>query len=405
MIPMKDNGVLLAGVEQPQLRPWEPFAGPVMEFLEQLSGRIREKRRGHEELAAFGFWCRKSHMEEFRKRYEDGLPRLGRGRVFHIPASNVPLLFAYSLVMGLLAGNSCLVRVSDEIREQDRILCGILEELLACPEQEAMRKRISVFSCPRDSSLVREGVETCDGCVVWGGDRTIRQIRSIPMRADAVQLCFPDRYSVCILDTESMSSMKEEEWNRLLDRFYNDTYAMDQNACTSPGLIIWNQKEETKETRLLRERWWKGVSQKAGSYQLDAHKVMVKYERLCRYAMLSEDEVKITCRENRLYTISLPRIPERTDQIRGVFGLFFEYAGDWREAVEKMDSSRLQTVTCYGIRQEAVAEFVIKKHLLGVHRIAAAGHGADMDLIWDGQDVITMLSRLIGREVEDVAVS
>lgn len=404
MIPMKDECMVLAGAGQPETIPWEPFAEPVMEFLGQLSLKIRRERQQYEELAAFGFWCRRSHLEEFKNRYKDGRPRLGRGKVFHIPASNVPLLFAYSLVMGLLAGNSCLVRLSFGIQEQDRVLCGIMDELLSHPGHQDVRKRISVFSCRRESPRVSEEIGACDGLVVWGGDQTVREIRSMPMRPDAVQLCFPDRYSICILDTASMSAMGEEEWNSLVHRFYNDTYVFDQNACVSPGCIIWNQRGETKEAEDVRNRWWNAVAEKALSYPLTPRKATVKYEQLCRYAMTSEGGAKITCYGNRLYTVLLPRIPEHPARLQGRFGLFFEYRGDWREGVKALATGRLQTVTCHGIKEQDLVDFVLKNRIPGVHRIAAVGRAGEMDLIWDGQDVIAMLSRQIGREAQNVCV-
>lgn len=404
MIHMKDEGVVLAGVKQPDTSPWVPFEEPVMEFLSQLSMRIRRERKEYEELAAFGFWCRRTHLEELRKRYEDGRPRLGRGNVFHVPASNVPLLFAYSLVMGLLAGNSCTVRLSSGIQDQDLLLCSIMEELLLCPGYEDVRKRISVFSCRRDSPLVGELMGACDGCIVWGGDRTIREIRSMPMKADGVFLGFPDRFSVCILDTESVGALGEDELNSLVRRFYNDTYVLDQNACSSPGYVIWNQKEETEETKGIRARWWDRVAGKAMAYPLDAHKATVKYERLCSCAMASEEPWEITCRGNRLYTIGLPRVPEHPERLRGIFGMFFEITGDWKEAVRQMASGRLQTITYHGIREQDLVDFVIKNRLPGVRRIAAAGRAGEMDLVWDGQDVIAMLSRQIGREAFNVSV-
>ena len=47
---------------------------------------------------------------------------------------------------------------------------------------------------------------------------------------------------------------------------------------------------------------------------------------------------------------------------------------------------------------------MVANHLFGVHRIVPVGQAADMDLIWDGQDFITVLSRQIGREVQDGAI-
>ena len=398
VIPMKDEVIILAGVSQTETEPWEPFAAPVLDFLEQLSREIRRERRQNEQLAAFGFWCRRSHMEEFRKRYEDGHSRLGRGVIFHIPAANIPVLFGYSLVMGLLAGNSCSVRISSKSGDQDQILCRIMDGILTRPEYKGIRRRISVFSSQRDSLAVREALSDCAGCVVWGGDRTIMEIRSMPIRPDAVQLNFPDRYSISILDTLQLGYMTEEELKNLAHRFYNDTYLLDQNACSSPVFVIWNQKEESKEAQNARMRWWNAVAEEARSYDLTAHKAMAKYELLCKYAMTMDGETKISRYGNRLYTIGVPEIPSDTDQLRGAFGMFFEYRGDWRKALTRLASSRLQTITYHGIEEQEIVDFVLKNHLFGVHRIVPAGRAADMDPVWDGQDFIAVLSRQIGRE-------
>ena len=37
MIHMKDEVIILAGTGQPEAKPWEPFAEPVLKFLGQLS--------------------------------------------------------------------------------------------------------------------------------------------------------------------------------------------------------------------------------------------------------------------------------------------------------------------------------------------------------------------------------
>ena len=251
---------------------------------------------------------------------------------------------------------------------------------------------------------MREALSDCAGCVVWGGDMTIMEIRCMRIRPDAVQLNFPDRYSICILDTLQLGYMTEEELKNLAHRFYNDTYLLDQNACSSPAIVIWNQEEESKEAENARVRWWNAVAEEARSYDLSAHKAMAKYELMCRYAMTLDGEIKISHYGNRVYTMGLPDIPSDTDQLRGVFGMFFEYRGDWRKALTRLESSRLQTITYHGIEQQEIVEFVIKNHLFGVHRIVPAGRAADMDPVWDGQDFIAVLSRQIGREAQDAFV-
>ena len=224
------------------------------------------------------------------------------------------------------------------------------------------------------------------------------------MRPDAVQMGFPDRYSICILDTAHVCSLTDDELKHLVHRFYNDTYVLDQNACSSPVAVIWNQKSGSETAEHIRTRWWNMVAEEAGDYHMTAHKATVKYEQLCRYAMESQETVKVTRYGNRLYTIRLSCVPEHPDQLKGSFGLFFEYTGDWREAVGRMATSRLQTITYHGIKAQEIEEHVVANHLFGVHRIVPVGQAADMDLIWDGQDFITVLSRQIGRGVQDGSI-
>jgi len=398
---MRDEIKCLAGVEIPAAIPWEPFAAPVLEFLDQLSAAIRKEskeNRLYEEIAAFGFWCRRSNLNAFRNRYEDGRIRLGRGLIFHIPATNVPVLFAYSLVIGLLAGNGCVVRISGRSQTQDLKLCDIMGALLNRNEHRTIKERISVFTCSRDDDRVRMWLEQCDGTVIWGGDETITSIRCMPMKPDAVQVMFPDRYSICILDVEHMKKIQEETFKELAHRFYRDTYAMDQNACSCPRFVLWNPGKNALQTSLIQKKWWKAVAEAASDYEITAYKATSKYEFLCSIAMLLDEAVGIECYENLLYTIMLSKIPGNVEQLRGNCGIFFEYAGNWRSILSQLAVRQLQTVTYYGLEKQDLTDYVVQHHLYGIHRVVPVGRAMDMDLIWDGQDLITMLSRQISQE-------
>ena len=61
----------LAGVERPVIFPMRAFSDEIIDFLNELSERIRrnEVLRRNEEAAAFGFWCRKSHLLDMKKKF------------------------------------------------------------------------------------------------------------------------------------------------------------------------------------------------------------------------------------------------------------------------------------------------------------------------------------------------
>ena len=60
----------------------------------------------------FAFFCRKANLIKLKNKfYETDLKRLGLGLVFHITPSNIPTNFAYSLLFGLINGNSNIIKV------------------------------------------------------------------------------------------------------------------------------------------------------------------------------------------------------------------------------------------------------------------------------------------------------
>ena len=78
-------------------------------------------------MHSLGFWLRRSNLESYKKRYENCGFRLGLGRTFHIAPSNVPLLFVYTMAIGLLAGNSCRVRVSARGNTESEKVCELMD--------------------------------------------------------------------------------------------------------------------------------------------------------------------------------------------------------------------------------------------------------------------------------------
>ena len=98
----------------------------------------------------------------------------------------------------------------------------------------------------RNKDITDELSAQCSSRVIWGGDNTIEEIRSscIPCRAN--EITFADRYSFAIIDESRVEQCSDAEVRTLTDNFYNDTYLMDQNACSSPHLIIWKASKEKR---------------------------------------------------------------------------------------------------------------------------------------------------------------
>lgn len=91
------------------------------------------------------------------------------------------------------------------------------------------------------------------------GDNTVEEIRSSSIPCRANEITFADRYSFAIIDENKVEQDSKEEVRKLAEGFYNDTYLMDQNACSSPHLIIWKASEMKKG----REIFWNQLMESA----------------------------------------------------------------------------------------------------------------------------------------------
>lgn len=387
---------LLAGVSQPEREPYPVFSPEAMEFLAAVSAEIgASELHSVSEIAAFGFWCRRAHLEALAKRHASPFPRLGRGLAFHIAPSNVPMMFAYSYTIGLLAGNANIVRLSERGGEISTLLCACIGRVLDRPEFEAIKRRTSFISYGRDDTITAAYTSDCDARVVWGGDETIRRIRALPLPPHAVELVFPDRWSFALFSQAVFSQADEETLAAWAHRFYNDTYLMDQNACSAPHLVVWENDGGDSTVRL---RWWKKVAAEAQSaYRFGAYQAARKYEQLCLAAMTLPEKISVKqYAGNLLYVATLARLPANAvETLRGTFGFFFETEIRAKEELLPLLSFKVQTLCAEGYRREGLARFFAQRRASGIDRIAALGQAMEMDTIWDGKDLIAELSRLI----------
>lgn len=72
---------------------------------------------------------------------------------------------------------------------------------------------------------------------MWGGDQTIAELRRSPLLPRSGEITFADRYSLAVIDSDTYISIDDKD--KVAEDFYNDTFFSDQNACTSPRIIVW----------------------------------------------------------------------------------------------------------------------------------------------------------------------
>ena len=124
--------IYLVGNKKFKQEPFEPFSLEVCKFLDIFSKRLSALKeiKKYPDLKSLSFWCRKKNILKFKNEEKDLNFKIGLGLVFHITPSNVPTNFAYSLIFGLLSGNSNVIKVPSRKFKQIEIICKILKKLL-----------------------------------------------------------------------------------------------------------------------------------------------------------------------------------------------------------------------------------------------------------------------------------
>lgn len=369
----------------------EPFDAEVCEFLNAVSKILMKDPRSREysDVVTLGFWLRKASVKKLEEKYgfKDKNIHLGRGVIFHIAPSNVPVNFAYSLFTGLLMGNSNIVRVPSKDFEQVSIIAEAINKALE--RYEGMRFYIVLVRYDRSKDINDTLSSIADTRIVWGGDQTITELRKSGLSPRGNEITFADRYSLAVIDADEY--VKVENKVSLAQDFYNDTFFTDQNACTSPRIVVWlgNKKEEAKK------RFWSElhniVEQKYTFQSITAvNKLTSSY-----LAAVNEPGVKIKQRnDNLVVRVDVPTITGHLMDLKDNCGYFFEYdCGDVMDLKPLCDDKRCQTVGLLGDKEILMP--LLKSGIKGIDRVIPLGRTLDFDLIWDGYNLPALLTRVI----------
>lgn len=368
------------------VRPFAPFADCVVDFLNALSKILMKKGKNFSDIVTFGFWCRKSAILKQKEKYDDLSSRIGRGIVFHSTPSNVAVNFAFSFASGLLAGNANIVRLPAKNFEQVEIICECVNNLLKS-DFSNLAKYVCMLKYSSDEKITDFMSSICDTRVIWGGDQTIANIRKSPLGPRATEITFADRYSIAVICADEYLKMNNKD--NIAVNFYNDTYFSDQNACTSPRIIVWlgDEKEKAKEI------FWENIEKMvAKEYEMAPVQVVGKLTALFKVG--AARKVKLIPQKSQYITrLKVDKIPGDLMDYKYNSGFFFEYDADDLSEILPICDKKCQTLTYLGIDPNNIKAFISKYRPEGVDRAVPMGKSMDFDLVWDGYDLIRDLSR------------
>ena len=381
-----------------------PFSVLAKTLVGRFSRRLAQdpRSRTFPEVISLAHWLRPRAIEDLETRFLAGLPQdtyaLGRGVALHFAPGNVDTIFLYSALLSVLAGNPTVVRVSSRASQQIAILTDVLDTILQDPMLAEMRDRLRILRYPRDMSITATLSASCDLRVIWGGNASVLDIRSLPLPPRGRDVAFPDRWSLCVLDARSVLA-EDTDMAALARNFVNDAYWFDQMACSSPRLVLWHGT--AAEAEAASARFWSVVEAASGSFAQSMQAVQF-VNKLVAQCIAAIDGIATRLRpaaSNIVSVATLARLDPPAHDLLHIGGGFF-----WQAHLPDLDAlaplldSGSQTLTSHGIAADIWADWTIR-HAAGIDRIVPVGQALQFDTIWDGMDLLREFTRLVAIRV------
>ena len=386
----------LVGSEDYETKPFKPYNKITCAFLAEFSKKLNLQKDINEisDLKALAFWCRKKNIEYLIKKSLSNEIRIGLGLIFHITPSNIATNFIYSLFFGLLTGNSNVVKISSKKTIQSEIICKCLNLILKQKKFVKLKKRIVIIRYENNDNYTKNISYKCNLRVIWGGDETIKKIRKFELNPSSTDITFADRSSICIINSNSIIKLDSFNLSILVEKFYNDTYLVDQNACSSPHIIFWKGKKNVN--KIAQKKFWdKLYALVIRKYNLEESSAVEKYTLLCKKINFLRNNCNFIKYENYIYILKLKKLVNNLDELRGKWGLFFEYETNNLNKISIFLNKKFQTMTYFGLDKNVCKKIVVDNLTDGIDRIVPIGQALDINLNWDGFDLNKSLTRII----------
>jgi Acyl-CoA reductase (LuxC) len=372
-----------------QAKHLSAFSEITIQFLDTLSKQLLSDRsmRDYPELMACAHWFRKAHLFELKKEYEAFAGERilkPRGTVLHFAPANVDSIFLYSWILSMLVGNKNILRLSRRHNEQMEIVLQRINHLLAKEEYQPIAERTLLLKYDHEEEYTLFLSEHCHTRVIWGGDQTVKAIRTIPLATNATELIFPDRYSKTIFHAGKVLQCNDHELFHLAKQFYNDAFWFGQMACSSPRELYWIGKSE--ECSLAMDRFWGELGNvvKQQEYQ---NPVAVGMTRLATAFYYATHSHTFNVQSSSIHEPLCVRVAQTTEEMREIHcggGLFLERSLNELTEVPDLLHEKDQTVTYFGFGREELMELIDMIPNAAVSRIVPVGQALQFGTVWDG---------------------
>lgn len=385
------------------LCPSQPASDLTLRFLQSLSQTLLNdaKCKAFSELIALGFWLRSSNIKQMIGSNASLQPDLrgdltqvakALGTVLHFTPSNVDSMFVYSWVCSLLMGNTNIVRVASLDSEAKLLLLERLNQVLGRDEFLFIAQRNIFVSYPKASAVTRELSLNANARVIWGGDQSVADIRQIPSHPRCRDISFADRYSAALINGDALST--QAHIDELAEKLWKDTEPHQQQACSSPRLIIWYGN---KDPQLAL---FKKLNQlaKRNAIPINQSNNFLVLSQL----MQSTGRAGQIILQDAVLALMINQFNQADLHWHTGAGAFFVFNtsvdGVTDKSVDNLANvvtHKLQTLSVWGVEQTLLLKLIENPSIQGIDRVVRVGQALDFSPTWDGYDLLSELSRLV----------
>ena len=370
-----------------------PFQTDVIDFIDQFSIEIKKNKntKNLKEFLSLAFWCRKKNLILKKNLNNKIHKQKGLGIVFHVPPKNIEISFAYSLLFGILSGNTNIIKI-DSRNNTFKIFYKIIIKVLNKKKYSFLKQMIFFIDYNKQLEITKKISLISDCRIVWGSDETIDFFKSLPTKTRSRNLFFSDRFSFSIINDKSLNNISKKNLYETVKKFYVNTFFSDQGACSSPHLIIWYKCGSNKNKILF---WNALLNIVKKNYLMKDGFYIKKYDKILQSFVKEQNFNYYKSFENLINVVGLKKVDHDIHTRKGNFGLFFEYDLDNLSEISSFVTEKYQTLLYFGFKKKDLHKLIFDNDLKGIDRVVQFGNSLNIDLIWDGYDIIDNLTRII----------
>ena len=378
-------------------RPKNIFSDEILNFFSELSKeglKIYKKKEELKEFVGFFFWIRKANMNLLKSNYVQKDYRFGRGGSFHLAPSNVPANALFSLAFGLLSGSPSVIRISNNALKNLEIVFEIINSLIHNDKFSQIKKIFSIINYDHNDELNKNFSLISSSRLIWGGDQTIQLFKKYPTKADCIDLTFPDKTSSSIIDVESLQKIPHEIYQKLIENFSRDIATFSQNACSSP-FFIYTYKNK-KENKKFLYKFFADINFFLGRKFNDEIPTNEHFKSSVDLLFFGKNTIKNFFKGDKLFVSKVDKnFIKSLNGYRPKFACLCIVELSSLDELGKFLPEKNQTIVILPFEKSIIEIIVPIIGPIGTNRVVQAGDALNMNLYWDGHDIVSSLSRIV----------